>query len=160
MNNKTFISGAVILAMAAIWFFWPAGGDEARINQALDQIEKIMSKQGKENPLLAMASLRSLTEYIVDKPRIEIRSRSDTYTDLKALIGMIAGYRSRVDSVDVSITQRRIAIAADGRRAEVTAVGKVKVEGPGISENYSSRFLMEWEKDGDDWKLSAANRIE
>ncbi len=160
MNKNTLISGAAVLAVAAIWFFWPASGDEAKINHALDQIERIMSKQGQENPLLAMASLRGLADYVVDEPRIEIRSRSDAYTDRNALIGMIAGYRARLDRIDVSISQRRIAIAPDGQRAEVTAVGNVSVEAPGISERHSSRFRMEWSKEEGNWKLTSSNRIE
>lgn len=160
MNKKAILSGLVVLVLAAVWYFMPAGGDEAQINHAIDQIEKIMSKEGQENPLLAMASLRSLGDYIVDQPRIEIRSRADVYSDRNALIGMIAGYRSRVDRVDVSISQRRIAIAPDGNRAEVTATGAVRVEGPGINERHSGRFRMEWAKIDGKWKLTASNRIE
>lgn len=160
MNNKAVISGLALSVVAAVWFFMAPGSDEAQIDKALDQIESILSKTGPENPVLAAASLRALSDYIVAEPRIEIRSRSDVYTDLNSLIGMAAGFRARLDRITVSIGQRRIAVSPEGTRAEVTATGTAHAVGTGIDERHSGRARLEWSKIDGDWKITSCTRIE
>lgn len=152
-KKKVFVTVALGVVCAILLFFYFREDDASRIHAALDTMIEIVSKQEVENPVQGMLRVGRLEEYLVATPRMQVRGLRSVSGDRQQLIAAVAAARTRAKTIDVTVSQRRLAIAEDGQRAEMTATASVTLDYNGHPQKESGSLQMEWVKIDGSWRL-------
>lgn len=155
-RKKILITTGLLVIVGIALLFHFKDSDEKRIHSALDEMIDIVAKQQTENPMQGLLRVRKLEDFLVENPRLEIRNQGRFPSNRQELIASVAALRTRASRIDLSITQRSLALSTDGTRAEMSAYSSATLYYNGSSERYSRQVQFEWVKVDGSWLLRSA----
>ncbi len=162
MSGKSLRIALVALAAVVVgwwlvsWYTRP----ERRIERNLREIQKLVAKAPGESNLTALAKARSLSELFVDGFEF-VAEQFDFHTrDRQRLVSGVHQYRSRSQTILMSVRDREIFVDPVHRRATSHLTADFITKARDITGREAYRFQVNWVEVEGDWRIDYVRLLE
>lgn len=151
----------VLVLGAGFWAYryWYSGGPEGAIHQRLDNLAALLSKEAGESTLEGLGKARRVVSFLGSEVSLDLHPSYPASRDRDALVGLVASFRNRVRDGSVSLQQRQITVAENGRRATVVLVARADFSTAGGTDRHRGRYRMEWVLEDGEWVIVSASLL-
>lgn len=160
MNIKNSI--IVVLALIVAGFFLRACfiGPEGQIRQQLSKLEDLVSYEAGEGDLASLAKVKRLGDLFTEDVEIKLTgfAGARSVDGRKQVQQAAMAARSQASSLQASLHDITVQVAADKRSATVEATGRAKLSGERSSAVQD--FLFTFEKTPEGWLIAVVKTVE
>lgn len=156
-DRKALLTGAAIVAVAAIFFAIGRSGDEGRIHRRLDELVALVNKEGPESQIESAGKARRIVSYFVEQPRVRALPNQGVARARDQISGVLMAVRNHASTIEVSLRNRRIQVSEDGERAMVYFTGSADVVYPSGRDTHRANYVMEMIKQDGEWLIASVN---
>ena len=145
---------ALLLIIGGIWYFWPQGEVVNQLDRRLDQLMRLVEKEGSETNFEQIAVAREVQGFFTEDASIMVGPPVNrTVSGSREIQQAVLGGRRQAQTLSLRSYNRQAEVAEDQQSAimevTITASGDVG----GSSHRDRRRFMFQWVRQGGDWLI-------
>lgn len=150
----------VLILVVATWWWTGSASDERRIQRQIDRLMELVEKEPGEGPLVGLERARAVAELFADP--FEVRARPfDFHTrDRQTLARTIQGYRASSERVWAQVSESRLQVDREGRRAILHLTARFGGGGFAFGGREAYRFQVNWIERNGVWRIDYVDLLE